>query len=48
MMGLREYDLEVKPVHMIKGHGLCRLVAEVVHAKDSEGELAGWEKEIEM
>lgn len=48
MTGLQEYDLEIKPVHKIKGHGLCRLVAKAVHALENEEELAGWEQEIEM
>eukprot|EP00253_Pinus_taeda_P028901 PITA_28901 len=46
--GLQEYDLKIKPVHTIKGYGLYRLAAEVVHASESKEELVGWEQEIEM
>lgn len=48
MIGLQKYDLEIKMVHMIKRDGLCKLVAEAVHASKSEEELIGWEKEIDM
>jgi len=48
MTSLLEYDLEIKPVHMIKGHGLCRLVVELVHASENKEYLTGWEHEIEM
>lgn len=48
MTSLQEYDLEIKPMHTIKGHGLCRLVAKVVHALENEEELADWEQQIEM
>ena len=39
MTGLQEYDIEIKPVHTIKGHGLCKLAAEVVHTPESGEEL---------
>jgi len=48
MRGFQEYDLEIKLVHMIKGHGLCRLATEAMHAPKNEEELTGWEQEIEM
>lgn len=48
MIGLQEYDLVIKVVHAVKGHGLCRFVAEAVHAQEEEQELAGWEQEIKM
>lgn len=48
MTCLQEYYLEIKLVHMIKGHGLCRLAAEAIHASKSEEELTGWEQEFEM
>jgi len=48
MTGLQEYDLDIKLVHTVKGHGLCRLAAEVVHAQEEEEDLVGWEQEIEM
>jgi len=41
MISLQEYDLEINLVHMVKGHGLCRLVVEVVHALEGEEELVG-------
>jgi len=48
MTGMQEYDIEIKPVHTIKGHGLCRLATEAVHTLESEEELASWENEVEM
>ena len=48
MSGLQDYDVEIKPFHMIKGHGLCKLAFEAVHALESEEGLVGWEQEIEM
>jgi len=48
MTGSQEYDLEIKPFHTIKGHGLFQLAVEVVNVKEEEEELSGWEKEIEM
>lgn len=48
MAGLQEYDLDIKPVHTINGHGLCRLVAEAVHAQEEEEELTSWEQEIDL
>lgn len=43
MTGLQEYDLEVKLVHTIKGHGLYKLEAEAIHALKNEEELSSWE-----
>jgi len=40
MIALQEYDLEIKIVDIIKGHGLYRLTIEVVHGLESEEELA--------
>jgi len=48
MVDLQEYDLEIKPLHAIKGHGLYILAAEVVHTVENEEELTSWEQEIEM
>jgi len=31
MTGLQEYDIEIKTIHVTKGHGLYKLAAEVVH-----------------
>jgi len=41
MTCLEEYDIEIKPIHMIKGHGICRLAAEAIHASDIEEEVVG-------
>jgi len=46
MTYLQEYDTEFKPIHTIKGHGLCKLVTEASDAREQD--LLGWEKEIEM
>lgn len=48
MTRLQEYDIDVKPVHTIKGHGISKLVEKAVHAQEEEEELAGWQQEIEM
>ena len=48
MTGLQEYDLEIKLVHTIKGYGICRLVAEVVHTLENKEEIVSWEQDIEM
>lgn len=42
MTVLEEYDFELNPVHMIKGHGLCHLAVEVVDAKEEEYP-SGWQ-----
>jgi len=36
MIGLQEYDLEIKLVHTNKGHNLCRLVTKEAHAQEEE------------
>lgn len=36
MIGLQEYDLDIKPVHTVKGRGLYRLAAEAIHAQEEE------------
>ena len=41
---LQEYDMEFKPVHTIKGHGLCRLAAEAMNV--TKDDPSRWEKEI--
>jgi len=43
MIGLQEYDLEIKQVHIDKGHGLCGLTTKVVHTLEEEEELTNWE-----
>jgi len=46
MTYLEEYDLEFKPIHTIKGQGICRLAIE---GRDTpKQDLSGWEQEIEM
>jgi len=44
--GMQEYDLEFKPVHTIKGHGLCRLPIEAVDEKEDDS--SSWNQEIEI
>ena len=43
---LQGYDLEFKPVHTIKGHGLCRLTAKAIDSPEEES--SRWEQDIEM
>ena len=31
---LLEYDLEIKPIHTIKGHSLCKLAAKAINAQE--------------
>lgn len=44
MTSLQEYDLDIILVYTIKGHGLYKLAAKVVHAQEEEEELVGWEQ----
>ena len=46
MTAIQEYDLELKPVTIVRGQGLCKLAAEAPDPIDSGEE--GWEKEISM
>lgn len=46
MTGLQEYDLEFKPVHTIKGHGIFWIAAEAVDVKEEY--LSSLDHEIEM
>jgi len=48
MSKLQEYDLEIKPVHTIKGHGICRLVTKSINIKEEEEDISEWEQEIDM
>jgi len=48
MTGLKDYDLDIKLVDTVKGHGLCRLAAKAIHAREEEEELVGWDQEIKM
>lgn len=46
MTSLQEYDLKVKLTYNIKGHGLCKLVAEVLDLKIEN--IIYWDNEIKM
>lgn len=46
MTGLQEYDLDIKPVHNIKGHGFCNLAVEAVNTQEEEEDLIGWSKKL--
>ena len=35
---LQEYDLEIKPVKIVRGQGLCELVAEALADKEGASE----------
>lgn len=48
MTWLQECDIDIKLVHIVKGHSLCRIVLEVLHAQEEEEQLVGWEKEFDM
>lgn len=43
---IQKYGLELKLVHMVKGHGLLNLIVEAIDRKNEESE--GWGHEIEM
>ena len=42
---MQEYDLEIKPAKLVKGKGLCKLVAEGLDPQEDE---EGWENEVDM
>ena len=42
---LQEYDLEIKPSKLVKGQGLCKLVAEALELQEDK---EGWENEADM
>lgn len=44
MIGLQEYDLDIKVVHTIKGHGIWKLAMEAVHAQEEEEDIVFWEQ----
>lgn len=46
MMTLQEYDLEIKPVKIVRGQGLCKMATEV--ASKENPEEGGWENEAAM
>ena len=43
---LQEYDLEIKPTKLVKGQGLCKLVAEAQDPQMEEEE--GWDNEVDL
>ena len=43
---LQEYDLEIKPTKLVKGQGLCKLMAEAQDPQMEEEE--GWDNEVDM
>jgi hypothetical protein len=45
MAVFQEFDLYIKPAKLVKGQGLCKLVAE---AQDRINEDPGWENELEL
>jgi hypothetical protein len=42
---VQEFDLDIKPAKLVKGQGLCKLVAE---AQDRINEDLGWENELAL
>ena len=45
MASLQEYGLEIKPSKLVKGQGLCKLVAQ---ALDPQNDEEGWENKVEL
>jgi len=45
MAVVQEFDLDIKPAKLVKGQGLCKLVAE---AQDRINEDPGWENELTL
>jgi hypothetical protein len=45
MIVFQEFDLDIKPTKLVKGQGLCKLVAE---AQDQVNEDLRWENEMEL
>jgi hypothetical protein len=45
MAVVQEFDLDIKPAKLVKGQGLCKLVAE---SQDQVNEDLGWENELEL
>jgi hypothetical protein len=46
MTTLQEYDLEIKPVKIVRGQDLCKLVVDSKYAQVSDRH--GWENELEV
>ena len=42
---VQEFDLDIKPVKLVKGQGLCKLEVE---AEDQVNEYPGWENKLEL
>ena len=42
---MQEYDLEINRAKLVKGQGLCKLIAE---ALDPQEEEEGWDNEADM
>jgi hypothetical protein len=40
---VQEFDLDIKPAKLVKGHGLCKLATE---AQDQVNEDSGWDNEL--
>ena len=45
MVVVQELDLDIKPTKLVKGQGLCKLVAE---AQDQANQDPGWDNEIAL
>lgn len=45
---IQEYDVEIKPTNLVRGQGLCKLVAKSQKALHGIPPKSGWENEIEM
>jgi hypothetical protein len=45
MAVVQEFDLDIKPAKLVKGHGLCKLDAK---AQDQVNEYPGWENELAL
>jgi hypothetical protein len=46
MVVIQEFDLDIKPTKIVKGQGLCKLIAEAQDQVDSEN--SGWENELSL
>jgi hypothetical protein len=43
---LQEYDLEIKPMNIVRGQGLCKLLVGSENSQASD--QSGWENELEV
>lgn len=46
LTSLQEYELEINPTQLVKGHGLCKLAEEALDLQEEEEE--GWDNEYDM